>query len=184
MVTLGVISDTHIPDHVPALHAGIVPFFKKAGVLAILHAGDVCVQRVLDELAEVAPVYAVKGNRDIFALRHLPRVLHLTFEGANILLVHGHEWRRYVADKGYIFLHGLDDERFIKRLLQKYPEPHVIVYGHTHLPYAHWRGSQLLFNPGSACCPMAEQFRSTLGLLHINSGQRVEAELVHIDTLD
>src|ERR1700694_5389693 len=86
MVRLGVICDTHIPDRMRALPPAA--FDALQGVDAILHAGDVCVQRVLDALGELAPVYAVRGNRDL-ALR-LPLDRELTFEGVRLGLTHGH----------------------------------------------------------------------------------------------
>ena len=56
-VHLGLISDTHgllRPEAKQAL----------AGVARIIHAGDIGNQRVLDELAAIAPVIAVRGNND------------------------------------------------------------------------------------------------------------------------
>ena len=55
--TLGVISDTHglvRPEALAAL----------AGVERIVHAGDIGSRDVLDALARVAPVTAVRGNND------------------------------------------------------------------------------------------------------------------------
>ena len=72
MTTLGVISDTHIPDRTPQLNPRVLEVFQQARVTQILHAGDIMVQSVLDELATIAPVQAVCGNRDIWNLKHLP----------------------------------------------------------------------------------------------------------------
>ena len=41
MTSLGVLADTHIPDRVPELDPQIIQVFRRAGVAAILHAGDV-----------------------------------------------------------------------------------------------------------------------------------------------
>ena len=71
MVTLGVVTDSHVPDRMRALPDALWPAL--AGVDAILHAGDVCVPRVLAALEQVAPVYAVAGNRDIFLRLPLDR---------------------------------------------------------------------------------------------------------------
>ena len=56
-VKLGIISDTHgllRPEVFPAL----------AGVDRILHLGDVGKLSILDELAKIAPVTAIRGNVD------------------------------------------------------------------------------------------------------------------------
>jgi putative phosphoesterase len=79
LITLGVIADTHIPDRARSLDPQLLSIFDAAQVKAILHAGDVCVPRILDELGEIAPVHAVRGNRDLWALRQLPLSLEIRF---------------------------------------------------------------------------------------------------------
>src|SRR5204863_2583781 len=56
---VGVISDTHIP-HFKKLPEAIWEHF--AGVELIIHAGDLSILSVLDELETIAPVVAVQGN--------------------------------------------------------------------------------------------------------------------------
>ena len=100
MTALGVIADTHIPDRTRHLNPAILPIFQDAGVDAILHAGDISSPDVLQILQEVAPVYAVKGNRDWLLLRHLPHSQVRAFDGVNLVLEHGHGvWQNYVVDK-------------------------------------------------------------------------------------
>ena len=57
MRTIGVISDTHGLLREEALDA-------LAGVERIIHAGDVGASEILDRLASIAPVFAVRGNTD------------------------------------------------------------------------------------------------------------------------
>ena len=76
-LTLGVISDTHVPDRVRQLDPQAFGIFQAAGVQAILHAGDVSGPQLLAQLEQIAPVYAVKGNRDFLWLPHLPAELRL-----------------------------------------------------------------------------------------------------------
>ena len=55
---IGILSDTHDllrPEALLALHS----------CEAILHAGDVCRQEILDELGKIARVYVVRGNNEI-----------------------------------------------------------------------------------------------------------------------
>ena len=59
MKTVGVISDTHIP-HFKKLPQAIWEHF--AGVELVIHAGDLSILSVIDELETIAPVVAVQGN--------------------------------------------------------------------------------------------------------------------------
>src|SRR5947207_8539277 len=56
---VGVISDTHIP-HFKKLPEAIWEHF--AGIELIIHAGDLSMLSVLNELETIAPVVAVQGN--------------------------------------------------------------------------------------------------------------------------
>src|SRR5436309_15576188 len=78
----GLISDTHGYLDPRALAA-------LAGVDVILHAGDVGSLGVLEALATIAPVHAVRGNNDDkLGGLGLPFALDLTFEGHLFHLVH------------------------------------------------------------------------------------------------
>ena len=59
MITLGVLSDTHVPDKAPELNPQVAARFRQEMVSAILHAGDVTSPQVLKELKKIAPVHAV-----------------------------------------------------------------------------------------------------------------------------
>jgi putative phosphoesterase len=180
MTILGVLADTHIPDRVRGLHPDILLAFVEAEVDAILHAGDVSVPGVLQELEEIAPVYAVRGNRDWVWLRHLPHNRFLDFEGVDLVLEHGHgRWRNYMVDRTHYFIFGMQEARYRNRLLASYPQVRVIVYGHLHIPDNSWVGDQLLFNPGSASIPEKE-YTPSVGLLKIRSGGEVEGEILKL----
>jgi len=47
MTSLGVLADTHIPNRVPGLNPQVTQCFREADIVAILHAGDVSVPKVL-----------------------------------------------------------------------------------------------------------------------------------------
>ena len=180
MAVIGVISDTHVPDRAPALHPRVLQVFRQAGVERILHDGDVMVPGVLDELARVAPVQAVRGNRDFFALRHLPTSLSLECEGVKIGLAHGHgSWDIYLKDKMDISLYGKRAGRYLQRMLLAFPEADVIVFGHLHVPGSLWLEGKLVFNPGSACCPWPKAHPPTVGLLHIQGG-KAQGEIIEL----
>ncbi|CAB3733584.1 hypothetical protein LMG24238_05962 [Paraburkholderia sediminicola] len=120
---IGLISDTHNLVRPEALQ-------YLAGCDAIIHAGDICNQAVLDALAQIAPVTAVRGNNDIDEpVASLPTHVKLTVQQVTILVVHD------IADVG-------DDPRS--------EGIDVVVTGHSHKPAISERDGVLFVNPGSA----------------------------------
>lgn len=183
MLTLGVVADTHVPDRARRLDPRIGEIFRSAEVQAILHAGDISTPRVLDQLREIAPVRAVRGNRDLYALRELPYASQLSFGGVQCILTHGHgSWLRYLIDRVDYVFRGYRIELFQPRLLAEFPDAQVIVFGHTHRPYNHLVDKCLLFNPGSPHCPDGKGTAPSVGLLHIKAGGEVYGEILSLDT--
>jgi putative phosphoesterase len=120
---IGLISDTHNLVRPEALQ-------YLAGCDAIIHAGDICNQAVLDALAQIAPLTAVRGNNDIAGpVASLPTHVKLTVQQVTILVVHD------IADVG-------DDPRG--------EGIGVVVTGHSHKPAISERDGVLFINPGSA----------------------------------
>jgi uncharacterized protein len=118
---VGVISDTHNlvrPEAIAAL----------AGSDLILHAGDICRPEVLEVLARIAPVIAVRGNNDrgLWA-SHLPLSRTLDVSVYRIHVVHDLKELR-VDPSGF----------------------HAVVSGHSHKPHAYRKEGVLFLNPGSA----------------------------------
>jgi len=129
----GLISDTH-----GALHPEVFTLFD--GVEAILHAGDVVGEQLLDELEVLAPVHAVRGNCDYDAPR-LPAVRVVDLPLGRVVVAHSH-----LVDDGL----GRPE-----RLARHFAEflPRVIVFGHTHRQYRREHDGVLVVNPGSAGRP-------------------------------
>ncbi|HSB67542.1 MAG TPA: YfcE family phosphodiesterase [Anaerolineales bacterium] len=181
MITLGVLADTHIPDRAAELPPKVLLCFKEAQVGAILHAGDVSVPRVLKQLEQIAPVYAVQGNRDIYALSRLPLQMRLNFEGVSIGLAHGHgTFSSYMVDKFHRQLHGRLVERYIQRMLLTFPEMDVIVFGHLHVACNFRLDGKLLFNPGSTSYPWPRMSPPTFGLLKLAQGMEPHGEIIEL----
>ncbi len=133
----------------------------------------------LNNYDEIAPVYAVRGNRDWIALRQLPKKLLLNFSGVEIGLVHGHGGlRHYLLKRIEYLFRGYRLEMFLPNVRAAFPQARVIVFGHTHRPLQLWVDGQFIFNPGSPHCPEGKNTPPSVGLLHINSGGQVESELV------
>lgn len=119
---LAVLSDTH-----GLLRDTVIE--RLQGVQVILHAGDVGKPLVLEQLGEIAPTYAVKGNVDHGEwASKLPFDVHLSLNGQRCYMVHRRQdLAQAVLDS------GLD----------------VIIFGHSHKPYLGKHENTLLLNPGS-----------------------------------
>ena len=179
MITIGVIADTHIPDRLPKLHPGILDLLQSQGVSQILHAGDICTPRVLEDLAQIAPVVAVKGNRDFIFKDNLPLVQYFQVNGWQIALMHGSgTHREYWRDKWQYVLHGYRIERYKTLVLQTAPAAQIIVFGHTHRSLNQWVNGRLLFNPGSASFGPPEGGSPRLGLLRFQADGTVSGEIL------
>ena len=182
MLKLGVIADTHIPDRARKMPARIFKLFAQEEVDAILHAGDICTRRVLQQLGEVAQVYAVRGNRDWF-IPELKMSVKLQFEEVTIGMTHGHGsgWG-YVLDKLHLLVHGPHKFDHVEKKVQRIlADCDVMVFGHSHVPVNRWQEGRLLFNPGSACCPnvFVRNATRTAGLITVD-GSQVQGEIVDI----
>lgn len=162
---IGVVSDTHIPTRGRRLPETLWQALQ--GVELILHAGDLIEEKVLEELATLAPVHAVAGNMDPWPLwSRLGEKMLLQAGPVRIGLVHGH------GDGGKTW------ERARAAFAWKDPLPDAIVFGHSHRPFNKTVGGILLFNPGSAVDPR-RMARPSCGRLHL-SGGGVEGEIVFL----
>jgi len=182
-ITLGLIADTHVPDRRRDLHPGVIPVFAHAKVAKILHAGDISVPRVLAELEEVAPVLAVRGNRDWFGFRDLPVKRVVEIGGLRIGLTHGHVgWRAYAGDKLAFLLSGHPQsfDYFMQRAIAELKDADAVVFGHNHEPMIREIDGRLVINPGSACYQMLPDKAPSVALLHI-VGKEMRAEIVFLE---
>jgi len=142
-LTLGLLSDTHIPHRMKQLPAAALNTL--AGADLILHAGDVDDPAALESLREIAPVHAVRGNVHLQDFSDggaaLPTVVELQLAGHRIVLTHGHRpgllgfWlkglhvsalRLGLTDNGQL------NRRAARRLARLYPGADLVVFGHSH----------------------------------------------------
>jgi putative phosphoesterase len=182
-VTLGVTADTHIPDRANGLPLAVSKLFASRQVSAILHAGDLSSARVLQQLQEVAPVFAIRGNTDILLVARLPWKRRLEFEGVTIGMAHGHgNWFKYIPNRIDYFLYGPKKFSYYEETArQQLPGCQVVVCGHTHVPANYWSDNQLIFNPGSPTRPnpVMGSLPASIGFLHLEDGN-VRGEIVFI----
>lgn len=176
---IGIVSDTHIPDRVDNFHPALLSSLCEQGVQAIFHAGDISTPSVLASLEKIAPVTAVRGNRDWLFRNTLPTLQKLTFFGVKIALLHGHiNFSSYIQDKFYHITRGYNFDRYQPRLLAAWPEAQVIIYGHTHQPETLHVGNRLLFSPGSCTTKSLKSRYPHYGLLRIFPDGKVETSTI------
>jgi putative phosphoesterase len=160
---VAVLSDTHAPGRwrgCPPTVAGLLE-----GVDVILHAGDVCVPSVLDELSRFAPVHVVLGNNDGLGVRDwgAPETLSLDLAGLPVGMIH---------DSGPAAGRPA-------RMRRRFPDAELVVFGHSHIPLDQVDGGRRLFNPGSPT-DRRRQPHGTIGLLRIEDGRLVAASIVPV----
>jgi len=149
---IGLISDTH-----GLLRPQALEYLQ--GCAHIVHGGDIGSPEILEQLARIAPVTAVRGNNDRA------------------------EWAAGVPETeflqvGELFVYALHD----LSLLDIDPAGagvQVVVSGHTHQPLVDTRDGVLYVNPGSAG-PRRFKLPISAGELWIKNGQ-VRAQIRQFD---
>lgn len=176
--TVAVVADTHVPDRVGELHPHLLPSLREIRPDIVLHAGDICAPDVLAQLGRIAPVEAVRGNRDWAFVSALPQLRRLAINGVKITLQHGHgTFGDYLADKMAYLRQGYHFERYAKIVRRAVDGAQVLVFGHTHHAECVWENGVLLFNPGSASMPPNRQGTPSFGVLQIGEDGKISAEI-------
>jgi len=138
---IGLLADTHIPKDAKMLPPHIKVAFD--GVDLILHAGDIYLLTVLDELEAIAPVIAARGNGDwkLSCDDRLKDSHVLDLVGFKVGLTHA-------------FYTELPLASFGKIMEREFGEPvDVIVSGDTHVAAVERYKGVLMVNPGSPTLP-------------------------------
>ncbi|HEY1610492.1 MAG TPA: metallophosphoesterase family protein [Paraburkholderia sp.] len=145
---IALVSDTH-----NLVRPELLSFL--AGCDAIVHAGDICEAAVLDTLAGIAPLTAVRGNNDRGAWADaLPQQTTLDIRGVRLAIVH-----------------ELPDLRGDPRA----DGVAVVVSGHSHQPSLDTRDGVLYVNPGSAG-PRRFRLPITAAMLTIDADGTLEID--------
>jgi putative phosphoesterase len=131
---LALIADTHIfPSGNRSIPEAVLDLFDRAGVDRVIHAGDIACQPVLDQLATIAPVIAVRGNNDHGEFgRRLPHMVEMHAGDRLVRLIHGD---------------GGKSARAVATEVA--PGADCVIYGHSHIPKVERAGGAILVNPGS-----------------------------------
>ncbi|TFG25129.1 MAG: YfcE family phosphodiesterase [Promethearchaeota archaeon] len=170
MVTIGIISDTHITEeNFSPLGVNLLNQLKNAfkNVDEVIHAGDICSKRFLIKLNEIKPVRCVLGHEDLMQLESF-----IKFARGSYTI-------------GVIHKLPEDLERFCNdNKLQ------ILIFGHTHQPLI--KGSNfntLLINPGSPTFPKAPPHKTgfeiptpkpSVGLLKIDDDDILSTYIVNL----
>jgi putative phosphoesterase len=160
---VAVLSDTHGPRYWRTCPPAVAA--RLGDVDLILHAGDVCVPAVLDELSAFAPVRVVLGNNDGVDVAHwgATPTLELTIQGLTVAMIH---------DSGAAQGRGA-------RLRRMFPDAGLVVFGHSHIPWDETYAGQRSFNPGSPTNRRAQP-RGTMGMFDIVDGELRSAEVIPV----
>lgn len=163
---IGLLSDSHIPETCASFPASLRKAFT--GVEAIFHAGDIYNSAALDQLEEIAPVLAARGDDDLLRDPRVKEKHILEIGGLRVGLIHVFE--------GLYLYWGLE-----KAIASEFGSPvDVVVFGHTHSSLVKQQDGVLLVNPGSALLPNYLPRPGTVGLLEIKDGQ-AQARLVGLE---
>ncbi|HEX2529950.1 MAG TPA: metallophosphoesterase family protein [Burkholderiaceae bacterium] len=149
---IGLISDTHGLLRPQAVHA-------LEGAAHIVHAGDIGDPEILERLARVAPLTAVRGNNDNGTwAAAIPVEQTLAIGGLTLYVLH--DIKELDLDPAAA---GID----------------VVIAGHSHWPVISTGNGVLFVNPGSAG-PRRFNLPVSVGLLDIAQG-RAAAEIRMLD---
>ena len=143
MIRIGMISDTH-----GLLRPEALAWLQ--GSDFIIHAGDIGDPAILEQLAAIAPLTAVRGNNDNAPWgRALPESAELQVGGLRLRVLHD--------------LAELDVDPRAAGIS-------AVITGHSHQPHVEDRSGVLFVNPGSAG-PRRFRLPIAAGELRISDGQ-------------
>ena len=152
MQKIGVISDTH-----GLLREGAVSALN--GVDLIIHAGDLGGAEILERLASIAPVHAVRGNCD-YGTWALNLPADLVVETGGGLFYALHDLMRLNLD---LRTAGIK----------------AVIFGHTHVPEVYWQDDVLFLNPGSAG-PVRSGRPASMSIVQIDDNGEIYPDLVRL----
>jgi uncharacterized protein len=175
---IGLIADTHIPEACDRLPDSVLEAFRAVDL--VMHAGDVYVNSVIDQLAAIAPVLVAIGNGDEGSEYHRHRLepddrireTHLLeIEGLRVGLAH----ELPTPDE-------TPGPAFVNAMQRHFGGPvDILVQGHSHVEGTKRFGSTTVVNPGSATLPHNLEDRpGTVAILEILSGGRFSVEIVDL----
>jgi len=159
-LSLAVVADTHSHPHA-ATHERLAALAPDA----ILHAGDIGDDRIIEQLTEIAPVFVVRGNIDTRTT--FPDVLTLDLVATELRL------RIFLI---HIAVNGPKLRADVARMALA-EHATLVVCGHSHVPFIAQERGLTVFNPGSIG-PRRFQLPIVFGTIAVTSAG---VRLAHID---
>lgn len=182
IATIGLISDTHMPQRWAKLPTAVSRIFAHAAM--IFHAGDVGELWVLDELSEIAPVIAVHGNDDTpDAQRELPYQQIVTVQGQRLLIWHSHYANQ--VDELHSRRSGDLHEGLLRNIARAQSAgARLVHFGHWHLPLVFEHEGVVAVNAGAIASgnPFQQQTIQTVALLFVLRNGRFH--ITHVNLAD
>ncbi|MGB8032017.1 MAG: metallophosphoesterase family protein [Terracidiphilus sp.] len=155
---LGIISDTH-----GLLRPEVLPVLR--GVDRILHCGDVGRISILEELAKIAPVTAIRGNVDTDGpCSKLPETEVVLIEnppGPSLYVYMLHDLKTLHLDPA----------------AAKFA---AVLHGHTHVPNFYTKKGVHYLNPGS-CGPRRFELPVTIGELDVGTDGDLQPAIIRLN---
>lgn len=159
---LAIVADTHSHPHPNTRR-----LISELAPAAILHAGDIGALDVLDDLAKLAPVIAVRGNIDDRASA-VPDVVGID------VLANGVSAMKLMMM--HIAIYGAKVRADAAKLASEH-EARIVICGHSHVPFLGRDRGLTVFNPGSIG-PRRMHLPIVFGVLEIAASK---LSLRHID---
>ena len=163
---IGLITDTHMPSVLDDLWPEVAEAF--AGVDLVWHGGDIFRPMVLDQLDEIAPTVAARGNNDAGVRDpRIAEVQRLEVEGYHLAMVHDMEpEHRPIAELRDRYLGGQHAD--------------VMITGHTHYERMDWRDGVLQINSGSPTHPHQYSLRlGTVAVIEVDASG-IRADIIRL----
>lgn len=155
-----IVSDTHGRDS--NLEEAVL---QEAPFDYLIHCGDVEGREFFIEALAECPCCIVAGNNDFFS--DLPKEEEIVLAGKKILVTHGHYYGVSMD------VYGLVDEARDR-------ECDMVIYGHTHKPYAAKIDEILVVNPGSLAYPRQEGRNPSYAVMDAEEGKDFSVEIRYL----
>ncbi len=149
-MTVVVLGDTHVPSDMDRIPDDTIDRIRDLTPSIIFHTGDIEKPNVIQELNLIAPVFAVRGNRDVLYWNHYPAICNFTFQGVKISLFHGQgDFWHYFRLKMISIFGTINPLYLLDQIPEEAKDAQILIHGHTHFPFL-WNDDQrVLLNPGS-----------------------------------
>lgn len=158
-----VVSDTH------GKHTNLKRALQESGEIDMLiHLGDVEggayeIERLVD-----CEKHIVRGNNDYFT--DLPQEEEFYIGDKKVFITHGH-----------FYMVSWSKEEIKKAARERNAD--IVMFGHTHYPYAEEDGDLLLLNPGSLAYPRQEGRKGSYIILEMDEAGKITWQQHYLEML-